>query len=588
MNEFPIDEYIGISQTRNNFPEKYEKIIEFNKNFDDIHWGQKLYNYHNNLIELPKCRCGNSVKFYKYNMGYAKYCSGNCRYNDEDLKNKIKKSFLEKYGVENPLQSSIIQNKRKKIFLEKYGVEHQSQLTKVKEKRKQTNIERYGVTTNLLDKDVKEKIKQTNLKKFGVEHNSQSEIIKEKKRKTNLEKYDVSCNFKSDIFKKQSQITTLKKYGVKHSSLSSEIRKKQINKKRLNKINEIAKKLNIDFKNISISNEFLTIKNYCNKHDSFNISTNLFHQRWFKYDKKICTKCYPQQKQNSGCEIEIKNYIDSLKICQNNNNKKILKDGFEIDIYLPDYKLGIEFDGLYWHSDIYKDKKYHLNKTNECEKQGIQLLHVFEDEWINKKDIVKSIIKSKLGLIENKIFGRKCEVREIDHKTSLDFLNKNHLQGGINSKIKLGLYYNDELISIMTLGKKRIALGNKEKNENEYELLRFCNKLNTQVMGGASRLLNYFIKTYNPKSIITYADKRYSNGNLYKQLGFKFIGNTEPNYWYFKSNELIRHYRFGFRKDILVKEGYDSNKTEEEIMRERKYFRIYDCGNMKFKLNIEQ
>ena len=138
----------------------------------------------------------------------------------------------------------------------------------------------------------------------------------------------------------------------------------------------------------------------------------------------------------------------------------------------------------------------------------------------------------------------------------------------------------------MTFGKKRVAMGNKINIEGEYEMHRFCNKLNTNVIGGASKLLSYFIKTYKPKSILTFADRRYSNGNLYKQLCFNFIENTKPNYWYFKKNEMIRYYRFKFRKDILVKEGYDKNKTEKEIMIDRGYLRIYDCGNMKFEIII--
>jgi hypothetical protein len=136
----------------------------------------------------------------------------------------------------------------------------------------------------------------------------------------------------------------------------------------------------------------------------------------------------------------------------------------------------------------------------------------------------------------------------------------------------------------MTFGTIRIIMGNKINIEGEYEMLRFCNKLNTIIIGGASKLLSYFIKNYQPKSILTFADKRYSQGKLYNQLGFKKISETKPNYYYFKPNDMIRHYRFNFRKDVLIRDGYDSNKTEKEIMFERKYLQIYDCGNMKFEL----
>ena len=116
--------------------------------------------------------------------------------------------------------------------------------------------------------------------------------------------------------------------------------------------------------------------------------------------------------------------------------------------------------------------------------------------------------------------------------------------------------------------------------KGEFEMLRFCNKLNTNVIGGASKLFKYFLKTYNPSQITTYADRSYSNGNLYKQLGFGFIHKTQPNYYYIIDN--IRYHRFNFRKDKLIREGFDSNKTEHEIMLERKIYRIYDSGNLKF------
>ena len=189
------------------------------------------------------------------------------------------------------------------------------------------------------------------------------------------------------------------------------------------------------------------------------------------------------------------------------------------------------------------------------------------------------MISNKLK-INNKIFARKCLLKEIDSITTNNFLNDNHIQGAINSSIRIGLFYNDDLVSVMTFGKLRNVLGNKIRKDGEYEMIRFCNKLNTNVIGGASKLYKYFKKKYSPLKIITFANKRYSNGNLYKILGFKLDCSTKPNYWYIIGKH--RKHRFLFRKDILVKEGYDKNKTEHQIMIERNIPRIYDCGNIKF------
>ncbi len=252
---------------------------------------------------------------------------------------------------------------------------------------------------------------------------------------------------------------------------------------------------------------------------------------------------------------------------------------------MPQYNLGIEFNGLYWHSDMNLENNYHLLKTELANMKNMKLLHIFEDEWVFKSDIIKSIIKTKLGIFDNKIFGRKTTVKLISSEESRNFLNKNHIQGNINSSIRIGLYYENELISVMTFGKKRIVMGSVSE-DNVYEMYRFCNKLNTTVIGGASRLFKFFINEYKPKEIISYADRRYFDGKLYENLGFKFSSSTKPNYWYFKKNTLTRIHRFNFRKDKLVKEGYDKTKSEREIMSNRGYLRIYDCGNLKFIYTI--
>jgi len=341
-------------------------------------------------------------------------------------------------------------------------------------------------------------------------------------------------------------------------------------------------KLNFGVDNIvnKSSSQYL-IKNQCTEHDEYLIDKSLFYHR-VKYGvRNTCTICNPISEQSSIKEKEIKDWlISDLKLNIIENDRKIL-NGKEIDIFLPNFNLAIEFNGLYWHSDLFKDKNYHLNKTELANAKGIQLLHIFEDEWVYKSDIVKSIIKAKLGLIENKIFGRKCIIKEITSKESKEFLNKNHIQGNVNASIRLGLFYNEKLVSLMTFGKLRKMMGGKSK-EGEYEMYRFCNKLNTSIIGGASKLFKYFLNNYKPKQIISYADRRYFDGNLYEKLKFNFIHSTKPNFWYFKQNSLNREYRFKYNKNILIKKGYNKTKTANEIMSEIGYLWIYDCGNLKF------
>jgi hypothetical protein len=278
---------------------------------------------------------------------------------------------------------------------------------------------------------------------------------------------------------------------------------------------------------------------------------------------------------------EISDYIQSLGVTVLNNHKKSL-NGVEIDVYIPELKIGFEYNGLFWHSEkMGKHKNYHLDKQKLANKHGIKLYHIFSDEWINNPEIVTKKIKHILKLSDNKIYARNCVIKEIDSKEKEDFLNKNHIQGGDKSKYKLGALYNDELVAVMTFSELRNVLGSK-KEDGVYELVRFSSK---NVVGIASKMLKYFIKKYNPKKIISYADKRWtSSDNVYEKIGFKLVSETKPNYWYIMGDSK-RYHRYNFRKDLLVKQGYDKNKTEKEIMTDKGYLFVWDCGNYKYEWN---
>ena len=283
-------------------------------------------------------------------------------------------------------------------------------------------------------------------------------------------------------------------------------------------------------------------------------------------------------------EEEIFEFVRSILPSQTEikrRERKILQ-GQELDIYIPSKNLAIEFDGLYWHCELYKeDINYHLKKTLACEEQGIRLIHIFEDEWINKKEICKSRIMSALGIVENKIPARKCVVQQIESKIAKDFIEKNHIQGyAIGSIINYGLFYNENLVSVMSFSKLRKNLG-EVKEENVYELLRFCSKVDFNVIGGASKMFKAFIKEYNPIKVISYCDRRWGNGNVYSKMGFKLDHISRPNYFYIVGSE--RKNRFCYRKDILIsKYGCKKEETEHSFCLKNHWYRIYDCGTKVF------
>ena len=192
---------------------------------------------------------------------------------------------------------------------------------------------------------------------------------------------------------------------------------------------------------------------------------------------------------------------------------------------------------------------------------------------------VKFLIKNLLLKTEQKIYARNCSINYVDHSQGKKFMEKNHLQGWCPSQIMIGLYYNDELVSLMSFGKSRHFIGN---GKSDYELLRFCTKLNTQVIGGASKLFNFFIKEHPNKEIVSYADRRWSNGNLYEKLGFELYNKSKPNYYYVVNNE--RKNRFNFRKSILMKKyNCPKDMSEREFCKQQKWYRIYDCGCLCYK-----
>lgn len=325
----------------------------------------------------------------------------------------------------------------------------------------------------------------------------------------------------------------------------------------------------------------MTREEYISKFGSGSMVCKEFHDAM--HDIAVKVNSSMQYHNESSKENELSEYIKTLNVSYE-QNRSVLR-GKELDAYIPNKNIAFEFDGLYWHNELFKDIDYHLKKTEDCEKQGIQLIHIFEDEWICKNHIVKSRIKSLLGIIDKKIYARECIIKELPFSVYKSFMNDNHIQGNVTAKYRYGLFYDDVLVCAMSFSNLRKSLGSTYV-DGEFELVRFCNKLNTVVVGGASKLLKHFIKEIHPSKIISYADRRWSNGNLYEKLGFIHIRNSKPSYFYILNGQ--RYNRFAFRKDVLVKEGYNASKSEHEIMLERKIYRIYDCGTMVYELNIKK
>jgi hypothetical protein len=616
---------------KKNFNDIYGNILEhFSKSNlkIDILFKEKIWLWVNDSIDLPKCHCGNYTKINpNWLDGFRRNCSVKCSsidkiridnakkstkekygsenyFNTDDYKQKVKKSNLEKYGVDHYSKTDEYKEKIKKTNLDRYGTDHYSKTDEYKEKVKNTSLSKYGVDNYAKTEESKEKVKNTSLSKYGVDNYTKTDEYKIKTKETNLSKYNFPYYTQTNEHKIKTKETNLIKYGVDHYSKTDEYKEKIANTS-LSKYNELHYSKTDECKNKIketnllkygmnshtqseehrkdkykiannpfyihyINNNNNLFKCDCGYNHNFEILTTTYYSR-YNSNLPICTICYPLSTTPSFNELSYKSYIEDIYSGEIIPN---YRDGFEIDIYLPELKLGFEFNGLYWHSDEHKNKNYHLFKTNHFKDKGIRIIHIWEDDWNFKTEIIKSQIKNLLKLNTIKIFSRKCEIKEVNVKDARLFLDNNHIQGFVNSNIKIGLYYNDELVSLMTFDKYE---GRKKMDEYEWNLNRFCNKINTNVIGSASKLLKYFINEYKPNRIISYADKDWSIGDLYYKLGFEYVNETPPDYKYIVNKK--RTHKSNYKKTKLK-----TDLTENEQMKLNSINKIYDCGKIKFQL----
>lgn len=289
---------------------------------------------------------------------------------------------------------------------------------------------------------------------------------------------------------------------------------------------------------------------------------------------------YPQNVDyESKLQSHVTEYIESIyKGVIETSNRTVIRPQ-EIDIYLPEFNIGIEVNGSFWHSDAFKDKDYHKDKSIECMKNGTHLIHIFEYEWVNSNDIIKKFLKNTI-CSGNKIYARDTVISVVNDNIAKIFINKYHLQGYARADINICLQYNDEIVAMMTFGKPRFS------SDYQYELIRLCFKDGVSIIGGAEKLFKFFISNHDVHSIISYCDIAKFSGNVYKKLGFKLDGVSQPSYVWAKGNDIKT--RFQTQKKRLVKAGLGTeDQTEVEIMNGLGYHRIYDCGNYRFTWNKE-
>ena len=591
-----LNEFITIKTNRKT--EKWFKDKGYKFNVGDTITIKIVDLNHGSHLEIDvKCDvCGHEKTLwyqqYVKNIKKCGYyaCSSKC------AQEKVKIKNLELFGSEHYSQTSEYAASVLKTCMEKYGVEHFTKLDSVKEKSRQTSLEKYGKEYYTQTEEYKKQYNQTCQNLYGVDNLFQAEEIKEKSKKTCLEKYGTEYYSQTEKSKEQIKQTCLDKYGFDSSSKCEEIKtkvkqsflknygvdnifknKEFIEENKIKFRNYMKNKIlseNKDFVGITDAYEYI-MKCDCGKDHIFTINPHLYRNRK-NYDTPLCVICNPIGKQKSGVEFKMFQFIEEhYKGEILRNKRKPLDNEYEMDVYLPELKLAIEFNGIYWHNEHHKPKDYHRLKIEACEKKGIELFQVWEDDWKYNFEIIKSMILGKINVYERIINSDDCEIKYVkDSKTIKDFLVTNHIQGYIGSNIKIGLYYENELISLLCLN---------DKKDGKFEIKRFCTKLNNNVIGGDIKLFEFFKSEYKPDEISVILDRSNSNGSEYIELGFEVIKKTQPIYYYVVDD--LRLHRFNFRKEILIKENFDEDMSEIEIMEMLGINRVYDSGNLKLIYN---
>ena len=618
------------------FQQKYPGLWKTCKEF--VYWVH--YYRDSDFIDRLFCKCGSRVRFDQDRFKYRTYCSSKCTriYSEEKIKQtnlerygvewtgsvpefkekrektnlerygfktpiackevqeKSKQTCLERYGCENPMQSEEVQNKakesnrrlygvdcalknegvRKRIAqtcLKRYGCENAVSSSEVRSKIKKTFNDKYGFDSCLNDPEVRSKIKSTCSRKYGGASPMSSVEVRSKAKKTNIDRYGHASPTNNSDVKSKMKNTNLERYGCENPMQSEEIKAKFNSTIRDKYGVQHQSQMHISKETLEILSSKEKLKDYIDSQSiktcsflasDLNFCLTGFRKYLHKYDLwNSVDHCI------SSYEMEIQNLFPNTF-----TKTRSAISPYEIDLYSEEHKFGIEFNGDYWHSEKNTaDPFYHQKKSLLAEDKGIFLYHIFEHEWNDSriKPIIISQIKNILGINERKIFARKCELKEVSSKEARKFLEENHIQGHSSASVRLGLYYNSELVSLMTFGKPRF-----DKNY-QWELIRFCNKKDTSVVGGASKLFSKFISSYDPSSILSYSHIDKGTGKFYGILGFKFGKITDPDYiWYYNNGIVLSRYQC--QKHKLLDQGFEGN-SEKEIMESRGFSRIFGCGN---------
>ena len=542
----------------------------------------------------PLCHSGNTIRYQSYAVGYV-MCGPASRcectkqavaekvskikndYNDDrrqEIQKKMKSTTLARYGVENVFENTeLIQASVEK----KYGVKNVNRLPEVRQKIARTNQEKYGGVAPAASQLVKDRMTATNQKKYGVDHASQFPETMRKQQQTMLDRYGVTSPIKNPDIARRMKSTNLERYGYENAAQNQQVKDQIRNSTRSSYLKNLIDRLTPH--NIVPVKLFNTVED----HEDWLCNTCSTQFKGFAFNGRVprCYTCYPAS--ISGPQQEIADFLiqiigrDGISL----NNRKLLENAVdrrrskEIDILLPEYQLGIEYCGLKWHTEISggRGRSYHYDKFKQCQNLGIQLVTIYSDEWESNRALLKSMIRTRMGL-SNKLYARKLKVAPVDTTAARVFFESNHIQGYVKSSSHYGLFDNDQLVMCLAVSKPRY------NDRYSLEITRLASLRDTVVVGGASRLFSALVKDKNPVTVLSYCDLRYGTGTVYCQLGFAAVGKPTIGSDYVEVQRANRRYnRLHYQKHKL---GNTNGLSERDYLYSIGFERVYDCGHQKF------
>lgn len=508
---------------------------------------QRLFCIYADIDHAPKCSvCGGENKrsrkhLYPENKysGWSLYCSKECTYKSEDRKNKFTQSMISNHGVPYSGCSPELLKKSQDTLEEKRGVRFALQSKEGQNNFTSTMKDRYGASYAMSSPILKPKIDQTNLTRWGTIVPISNPVIREKATASIIENVGVFPPMKNPAIARKVAVTNTSEESI--TILESK---------------EALQGLYQSFDGCSFSTaktlgvHSATINKYLNVHGIEIKNSSI-----------------------SRGEKEVVTFIESLGVTVQPQHRIGRKS---VDILIPDHNLVVEYNGIYFHSTEFRDKNFHKERYLMCKENGLRLINIWEDEWEDpiKREIVKTKIKIVLGCYDGeKVFARKCSVRNVKFKEVSKLLQQHHIQGATHGTSYIGLFNDECIVGCMVM---------KDKKDGVWELARFCT--DGMVVGGFSKLMSFFKNNFEWNKVVSFADVSVSDGGVYHKNGFTLEHHTPPVMWYCKGSERFRRERFMKHKLPSIFGNVDMAMTEKDIMKQNGYNQLYDAGLLKYVL----